>query len=291
MLRVAFSTVATPDWSLSRVAEFAETQGFDGVELRTFGYGSGRFACDPGLTAVSKVRSLFNREGLSIAGLATGLTFDQPIFPPVVGYAFGAFDRPVTEAKPYVTLASEVGAPYLRVFGFDTTQKSERARSRARNVIIARLRQIADAARHMQVRILVENGGMFPTARSLAELIDAVDSPWLVGSLNLQPMVEAGEDVERGVSAMGWRLVTARVKDLRDGKPCTLGEGDLPCETFVHAVSALDRGREADRWIVYEWERAWLDGLAPAEQALPQAATRLFGWLAQKSARQTAGAA
>lgn len=291
MVRVAFSTVATPDWTLSRVAEFAEQQGFDGVELRTFGHGSGRFACDPGLTDASKVRRIFDREGLSIAGLASGLTLDRPIFPPVLGYALGEFDRPVEQAKPYVTLASEVGAPYLRVFGLGEAGKSERASRRMRMLILSRLRLVADAARHMQVRVLVENGGMFRTARALAELIDDVDSPWLAGSLALQPMVEAGEDVERGVSVMGWRLVTARVKDLRNGRPCPMGEGELPCEAFVRAVGALDRGRQADRWVVYEWDRAWLEGLAPAEQALPPAAAKLYGWLSAAREGVAVGAA
>ena len=47
MLKVAFSTVACPHWTLERAARAAAEYGYDGVELRTFDDGSGRMACDP----------------------------------------------------------------------------------------------------------------------------------------------------------------------------------------------------------------------------------------------------
>ena len=55
-MKLAFSTVATAEWTLEEVAAFAEEVGYDGVELRTFGSGSSRFACDPALTSPEKIR-------------------------------------------------------------------------------------------------------------------------------------------------------------------------------------------------------------------------------------------
>ena len=48
MPKLAFSTVATPEWPLDRVLSFAETIDVDAVELRTFGSHATDFACDPG---------------------------------------------------------------------------------------------------------------------------------------------------------------------------------------------------------------------------------------------------
>ena len=56
-------------------------------ELRTFGSGSTRFACDPALTDEAKIRRLAGSHGVSICCVATGLAFDQRVHPPATSDA------------------------------------------------------------------------------------------------------------------------------------------------------------------------------------------------------------
>ena len=95
-MKVAFSTVACPTWTLEEVADHAERLGFMGVELRTFADAPSQFACEPALTDASKVRSMFDKAGVEIACLATSLRFE----PPYVGFqpdAVGLFVTPALE--------------------------------------------------------------------------------------------------------------------------------------------------------------------------------------------------
>lgn len=271
MARLAFSTVACPDWIITRVLDAAVDHGFEGVEFRSFGCGGGEFACEPGLTAGAKVRRMFEDRGIECAGLATGLRYDHEVFPPVLGHALPADDRSVRDTKPFIDLAVEVGAPTVRIFGHDLPERA-RAGRLAKRRMIDRLRYAADAAHHTGVLLLLENSGSLPRGADVAEVLDAVDSKDLAACYSIAPAANAGEAPEVGVAALGRRLAAARVKDLAGGKPCALGEGELPVAAFVGAL-----GRSPAKWLVYEWDRAWVPGLAAADEALPRAAKFLYG--------------
>ena len=86
MIRTAFSTTACPDWTLDRVARAAADWGYAGVELRSLGGGGTELACEPALTDPEKTRAMFAGAGVSIASIATGVRFDEAVFPPVVGH-------------------------------------------------------------------------------------------------------------------------------------------------------------------------------------------------------------
>ncbi len=72
-IRIAFSTVACPDWTSAQVVEKAADMGYDGVELRTLGSGSTGLACDPALGDGAKMRRLFEDGGLTPVCLSTSV--------------------------------------------------------------------------------------------------------------------------------------------------------------------------------------------------------------------------
>lgn len=272
MFRTAFSTVACPDWTLPRVAQAASDYGYDAVELRTFGSGSTQFACDPALTAPEKTRALFQAAGVEIACLATSVAFDAPIRPPVIGRVKDT-ELSVRQAKAAIDLAATLECPLVRVFGFEHPANEKRAAAVAR--ITERLALAVDGARNLGVRVVIENGGSFPRARDLMELIDAVGSNLLGASYSMAVAADAGEDPAEGVTILGDRLWNAKIRD-RDahGRLCPIGEGVLGCDRFVLAlVEAGYRGPA-----VVEWDRAWLPDLAPADEVLPRAIRRLYEW-------------
>jgi sugar phosphate isomerase/epimerase len=286
MFKTAFSTVACPDWTLQRVANAASQHGFDGVELRSFGSGSRDFACDPALTSAEKVKDILFAAGVQPAVLGTSVSFDEPISPPVLGRIFGDFERPVRLAKSAINLAEAIKCPYVRVYGFELLRSEHRKLGIAR--IVERLQLVVDAARHSGVRLVLENGGSFATAPRLLEILDRVSSPLLGAAYSLPVAVAAGEDPLEGIRLLGPRLWVAKVKDLKaDGTPCQLGEGDLPVADFVRAIQE----REERIWLVYEWDRAWIRGLAPPDEVLPDAAQRLYEMADRHRSEQQRGTA
>lgn len=275
MTRIAFSTVACPHLTLEHVARDAAALGFQGVELRTLGPDGAEFANEPALTSPEKLHRIFNNAGVTPLGLASGAKFCDPVLPPVLGHVIGEYHKPIAYAKSIVDLAARLSLPFVRVFAFEPPEQTARGRRQARRRIVDRLRLTADAAHNMGVRLLLENGGAFPTAHDIASLIDDVASNDLAACYSILPAAQAGEDPAEGVAALGYNLQTARIKDIRDHTPCPLAEGSLPCRAFVEAI----RSAPDCRWLIVEWDRAWLPDLAAHTEALPIAAKRCTEWL------------
>lgn len=227
------------------------------MELRTFGAGSTLSACDPALTSTDKVRHLFDRAGVIPCCLATGICFDEPISPPVLGRVFPGAERSIRESRGAIDLARELECPYVRVFGFEFHGDENRRNATAR--ILGRLTKALDHCRNTGVRLLIENGGSFPTATLLAELIDEAQSPLLMAAYCPAVALRAGESPTNGINVLGDRLVSLKLKDFRGGRPCALGQGEQPVGEILDAALHAD----FDGWLVYEYDRAWLEGRVP----------------------------
>jgi sugar phosphate isomerase/epimerase len=281
MTRVAFSTIACPDWTLDRVCRFAAELEFDGVEFRSFGEGSTRFANDPGLTSAEKVASMVRRHGLDLPGLASGLRFDHPIDPPVLGHLLRSRWSDVNDAMSFVELAERTGAGYVRVFPFAIPKAPPfQSRTGTMRRIVQRLKHVTDHCRHRDVTVVIENGGDFATADDLLEIMAHVGSPYLRACYDLLAATQVNDDIAKGIAKLGPRLAVARLRDRTAEIPAPLGTGDLKAEHFVKALAGVGFGG----WLVYEWERAWIDTLEPAEEVLPGAIRTIHRWLNEASA-------
>lgn len=272
MIKACFSTVACHDWTLDQVSDAAGQWGAAGVELRTSGSGAHEFACDPALTSEDKTRPMLARAGVEPVCLATPIRFDQQIRPPVIGRVLSDCEASVREAKWAIDLAGRLGCPYVRVFGYEF--RSGEKRGRAMERIVSRLEMALDHARNTGVRLVIENGGSFQTAAQISEIIDRAASPLLGASYSMAVAFGAGEDPQAGVNVLGDKLWVAKVKDSSHGRPVALGQGDLPCEDFVRALS--ESGFAGP--VVFEWDRAWVPGLEEAAEVVPGALARITQW-------------
>lgn len=280
MLRPAFSTVACPDWTLDRVARAAAEYGFRGVELRSAGDGGmNAFASDPASTDPSKVRHTVDAAGIDLAGIGTGVRFDAPIFPPVLGHVFASRYSSVVEGKRMVDLAAACGTPFVRVFAFQVPPPPAPlapgdTRWSALRRICSRISMVCDHARNRDVKVLIENGGDFASFIDLVKIMETVNSPLLGACYDLAAGVASGDCPVDAVKALGPRLMTARIRDHKAGTPCWLGHGDLPVKAFVQSLAASGSGA----WLTYEWERAWKPELGGADSVLPEAARVMYEW-------------
>lgn len=273
MLRPAFSTVALPDWTLDRVARSASGFGFQAVELRSFGAGSTRLACDPALTDRAKVQRMFREQGVRIAGVSTGVRLDPAVKPPVIGQVLDIRHKPVRQGRHAVEVAHDIGATYASMFAFEGGRRERRSAVLRR--VCDRLAMVCDHARHRDLFVVIENGGAFARAENLHEIVDRVGHQLLRVCYDISTAAGAGDDPAAGAVGLGPALHAVRVRDMRHGAPCELGAGDIPVRETIQALSRA--GSQA--WAVYNWDRLWLDDLAPAESVLPEAARTLYGWI------------
>ncbi len=275
MLEFSLSTLATPHHPLAEAIALAEQAGYDAIDLRTFGFGSTRFACDPALTDESKTRTLLDTSGIGCSSLSTGVRFDEAIRPPVIGRAFFDNERQIREGKHAIDLAAQIDAPLVRVFAFEGHGRESLKQTAKR--VAWRLGMVCDHARNTGVRVVLENGGAFTTAESIAELIGRINNPLLGACYNAAVGRAAGDDPDRALATLGDRLLLARVKDSAEGVPVQLGEGELHPDEFIGALADA----EADIPVVFEWDAAWFEQIPPAEEIVGEALERLCGWAGQ----------
>jgi len=272
-MKIAFSTVACPDWTLERVMSFADEVEYQGVELRTFGWGGTDLACEPALTDPKKIRRLAIESGTHVMSLGTSLRFDAPVWPPVIGRALPGHDSNLQTARRFVALANDIECPHLRVFGFDATTGEKRGRTVAR--VIERLQELLTAASKHRVAIVFENGGTFSKAEQVAEVLRECQSPWLGASYNIAVGARGGDQVEAALDLLGDRLISVKLKDLRGNQPVEIGHGEIPLERGVSHLARCDY----TGWLVVEWMRYWRPELAEADGVLRRALATVESWM------------
>jgi sugar phosphate isomerase/epimerase len=267
-IKLAFSTVACPDWTIEKVAQQAAEMGYQGVELRTLGPGSSGLACDPALSDPAKVGQVLKSHGIEPVCLSTSLSLHHND-PSSVKDSHLA-------VKHSLEMAAKIGCPAVRVFGHEAHQGA------SRNVAIQRIAQhaadLADTAGHLGVRLLFENGGSFAKAKEWWWLLNVVDHPMVGLCWNVANAAAAGEPSSVSVTMLNSRIQLAKVKDTRIGEGSgfvPLGEGTVGIEQFIKRLLGI--GYEG--YVSVEWDRLWLPSLDPAEEYLPDAHQRLKGWL------------
>jgi len=247
-MKLSFSTLGCPDWTIPQIVENAAAYGFHGVELRI----GGQRHVDPSLSKDErkKIRALFAAQNIEI--------------PILSGYAIFNGDDRQHLSKNYDTLlddaqlAADLGAPYLRIFpgGPITAQGLEF------------LRAACDAAHKMGVTALMEIHTVpYRTGRQTAELLTAVNSPGLAVLWDVGHSLAENESLEDS-----WRYVGANVRhvhikdhDAAD-QQVLMGEGTFPTAEVVKLLS--DNGYNG--YYSLEWEKTWKPELQEPEIALPQ---------------------
>ena len=274
-MKIAFLTTACPDWTLTHAAQRAAEMGYLGVDMRSFLDESQRMPSDPMSLEPRVIDSIFDDAGVIPLCLSTGVKFDKPIEPPLIGRIFVNEEAGVSEAKRFVDLADRAGVKFVRVFGYHLPAAEPRTWSMRR--VCERLTLASQTCRNTDVRMLIENGGSFGRSTDLVDLMDRVDSQWLGASYSVMAATNAGECPIDGVKRLGNRLRMVRVCDMDDdGNHVMLGQGDLPIEKLIGALRAMN----FDGWIVYEYPKLWQPELpGSGDEVLGHACEALYAMI------------
>jgi glucosamine-6-phosphate deaminase len=266
-VKLSFSTLGCPTWSLPRVIDAAGRLGYDGIELRFLEGDDGLWA-RPELTGtgLAETRSRLRDAGLQISCVDTRSFFHHP--------ERAAREAAFEEARRSIDLAARLEAPGIRVFG-DVIQPGQ-DRETTRGWIAEALARLGEIAQPQEVEVWIESHGDFARARDTLSVLgpEAGRAHGSVGVLwDPANAFEMGEDPADGVAVLGDQVRHVHLKDVaRD--PAAEGRGwvpRLPGHGEFHPARVLEalRARGYERWVSFEWEKRWYPALEEPEVALP----------------------
>jgi sugar phosphate isomerase/epimerase len=269
-MRLAFSTLGCPGWTIEQVGEGARRSGYEGVELRLLDGEIIPADLPTGRRAEIK-RAL---SGLAIPCLGTSCRFAYP------DPEERARNR--AEAERYLALAGDLGCPMIRVFGGNLAPGQLLTEGIAN--IAESLNQLAPAAERAGVAVVLETHDAMSAGQAVHDVLASVPSRAVAALWDSHHPYRMGETVEQTWELIGPRTRHVHVKDARrqgDGwQLLPLGDGEVP----VRAMLATLHRHGWDGWVSLEWEKKWHPELADPEQAFPQHADLLRQYLRELGA-------
>jgi sugar phosphate isomerase/epimerase len=260
-MKISFSTLACPDWTLPQIVAIASTAGYDGIELRFVENEDSlwKLPVFRGKELAATKRILSDR-GLLISCVDTSCRFHWP--------HAEERSRWLAEGERMADLAAALDSPGIRVFG-DTIQPGA-DRASTRSWIADSIRTLAEKTGPKGVEVWLETHGDFATAPETAAIL-AEAGCLQVGAVwdPANCFIEAAERPGEGAARLGANIRHTHIKDLRKSddrwKLVLTGSGDFPLREVRTALQQL----RYDRFVSFEWEKKWHPEIEAAEVALP----------------------
>jgi sugar phosphate isomerase/epimerase len=278
-MKLAYSSLACPTWSVEQAADAVAAYGFDGIEWR-LADGEPITSLTPAAVLRRVVAATHSRQ-MAVPALDTSIQLVQ-------ADAEGR-DAAVREAEFMVQLALDLGAPAVRVFGgpLPPGVSVEKSLAPAADV----LHRVTQAGAECGVGILLEthDPAWSHSANALA-LVEAAGEPSAGILYDVLHPCRVGETVNQTLATLKGHVKLVHLKDghrpdgdLEAWPLCALGEGDVPLVEILAGLHA----QEYDGWYTFEWEKRWHPELADAVVALPAgiAAARALAVSATQEAR------
>jgi sugar phosphate isomerase/epimerase len=269
-MKLAFTTLACPDWTLEQAVAAAQRHGYAGIELRLLD--GELLRPDLDATARRRVREVCATAGLPIVCVDTSVRIAQP--------DPAEREAQVLAGLAFLELAATWESPLIRVFGGPPADTPADAATAAAAECLAPL---AERGHALGVAVALETHDAFSGSATVADVLAHVPGPG-AGVLwdTLHPF-RVGDTLDETITNLRDRLLHVHVKDGRrpaDGGPnwklTLLGEGEVPMRDIL---AALRRAGYAG-WLAVEWEKKWHPELDEPEVALPQHAEALRAYLA-----------
>ncbi len=264
-MKLSFSTLACPGYSFADIYTMAKDLGFDGIELRGVGVADGMPFVDvfdgktPAFSAekLASTKETLRKTGLGVSCISSGCSLKSP--------ARRAANT--EELKIYIDACEKLGCPYVRVLGDDNAAPDGEGDDGAVYSVLAELSEYA-AARG--VTMLVETNGVYSDTSRLRTLLNAVASDAVGALWDVHHTYRfEGESPEVTVQNLGMYIKHVHLKDSYtvDGeiKYCLMGEGDVPADEAMQALSSINY----EGYVSLEWVKKWMPDLQDAGVVFP----------------------
>ena len=255
-MKLAFSTLACPNFSFREIYSMARDLGFSGIELR--GLGDDLFSKieEP----FAKENRAASREKLTAKSLSTVCVDSK------VGFFFDE-EAARADILSCIDLAHDLGSPYVRVLGELHAAPTHDVND---ELACKLLQELAVVAERAGVTLLVETNGVYADTRRLAALLadvghDCVGALWDMH----HPYRFFGESGADTVKNLGAHIKHVHIKDSEEanGKITykLMGEGDLPIAEMIAALDSINY----EGFLSLEWLKSYTPDLENAAIVFP----------------------
>lgn len=263
IMKLAFSTLGCPDWSVEKIIFKARDYGFTGIEIRGIGE-----HLDVTMLPQFTSQSQETIRWLEDAGVAIVCFSSSVLLSP----ADPSQERAqLDELKRYAELCGRFQARFIRIFGGKLGRRTwEQAIEEAANY----LEKMIAALGNPFIKILIETHDDWLHSHHFRQLLEKVPEAQvgLLWDVN-HPYMFIGEAPETTWQSVGRWVEHTHWKDSRRIaisparlEPCLMGEGEVPHERIYRLL----KNGGYNGYFSLEWEKRWHPELAPAEQALPR---------------------
>lgn len=267
MVKLTFSTLASPDWTLPQIVKAAVDSDISGVDFRGIGSELDITRLPAFGFELSDTLELLQKHQLQMPCVNTSVTLVTP--------TPGKWEPMLAEAQRYAALAEKTKTKFLRIFGGSIPV----GMSREDALLLARghLQEIINICKHRGCKPLLETHDAWvlsPTILNLLEGFAAGDAGVL---WDLEHPWRGGESPAETARLLGQRIEHVHIKDTvrRNGKsvPMLLGAGELPLVECKAALASIGFAG----WICLETEKRWHSEGPEPEISVPQFANYMRG--------------
>ena len=219
-MKLVFSTKNVARASFLDLCRFADEYGFAGFEIY-----------DAVRERTQHADSILRRDRAADAGrklLNRGLSLSALRYP----HSLETAEADADTLRKYVDMAAAAGVEYVIVraeaeISFETLHD-----------------KMADAVSRAEstgVEILFESVGYLSETERILDLINRFSSAAIGASWNVRgTYFGAGESTETTIKTLGAYIKYVRLGDMKDGRTVLIGEGELPVEQLMRALSSLN---------------------------------------------------
>lgn len=276
-MKIAFSTLATPNSDWNDICSMALDLNYDGIEVRGIGENLLALRAHP-FTAkqlpktIDKLRKL----RVSIPCFSTSCCLKYP----------DKIEENWQEITGYIHLAAATATPYVRVLA--DRQPEPEGDKVDDDMIATQLRTLALVAGQEGVTLLVESNGVYADSARLVRLLNKVGSDAVAALWDMHhPYRFMNESPETTIQNLGGYIKHVHVKDslMQKGNVVykMLGEGDLPIDEMMQALQSIDY----NGYVSLEWIKRWSDDLEDAGVVIPHFAFFMERYHAAQSKPET----
>ncbi|MBN1136515.1 MAG: sugar phosphate isomerase/epimerase [Anaerolineae bacterium] len=277
-MKLSFTTLGCPGWTLRQIVENAVSMGYDGVDLRGLLDQIDVTQRPEFSTHLTETKQLFADHGVAISGLALSSRFAVPD-PTELG-------KQMDELRRNMELAAKLDAHIVRVYGGRVPEGY--TVDSIMPIVVENLRQAGDEAEEYDITLALETHDDWTDSTVFARLMREVDHPRVRVLWDLHhPFRTTGEAPELTYANLAPYTVSTHVKDSRPTaftRPdpaargghtyVLLGEGDVPLKTMLDLLVAGGY----DGYAILEWEKRWIPTLAEPETVFPQYVNKMREW-------------
>jgi sugar phosphate isomerase/epimerase len=269
-MKLSFSTLGCPEWTLRQIVENAARMGFDAVDFRGL-LDEIDVSRRPEFTAgLSETRRMVADHGVAVSCLSISARYA------VVDPA--EKEKHFDETRHSMELAARLGTHMLRVFGGRVPEGH--TVETILPTLVENLRQIGDEAEQFDVTLALETHDDWTDSATVARLMADVDHPRVRVLWDLHhPFRARGEAPGVTYANLAPYTVNTHVKDSvpsHEGGHAYvfLGEGDVPVKEMLDLLIAGGY----DGYATLEWEKRWHPELPEPEQAFPKYVQKMREW-------------